>query len=91
MKINNCHQWKVIPLYLVRRYLGRKFKFHSINFIKLCFRWVNIVPFQFTLTSTLVCRSIWFNKPIKIDKKAFVFTVYPISPFKKSVPEYLSV
>ena len=26
---NNFHQWKVIPLYLIRRYLGRNFKFHS--------------------------------------------------------------
>ena len=26
---NNFHQWKVIPLYLIRWYLGRNFKFHS--------------------------------------------------------------
>ena len=26
---NNFHQWKVIPLYLIRRYLGRNFEFHS--------------------------------------------------------------
>ena len=26
---NNFHQWKLIPLYLFRQYLGKKFKFHS--------------------------------------------------------------
>ena len=26
---NNFHRWKVIPLYLIRRYLGRNFKFYS--------------------------------------------------------------
>ena len=25
---NNFHQWKVIPLYLTRQYLGKNFKFH---------------------------------------------------------------
>ena len=25
---NNFHQWKLIPLYLFRQYLGKKFKFH---------------------------------------------------------------
>ena len=26
---NNFHQWKIIPLYLIRQYLGKNFKFHS--------------------------------------------------------------
>ena len=26
---NNFHQWKLIPVYLIRQYLGKKFKFHS--------------------------------------------------------------
>ena len=26
---NNFHQWKLIPLYLIRQYLGKKIKFHS--------------------------------------------------------------
>ena len=26
---NNFHQWKLIPLYLIRQYLGKNFKFHS--------------------------------------------------------------
>ena len=25
---NNLHQWKVIPIYLVRLYSGKKFEFH---------------------------------------------------------------
>ena len=26
---NNFHQWKLIPLYLIRQYFGKNFKFHS--------------------------------------------------------------
>ena len=26
---NNFHQWKLIPVYVFRKYLGKKFKFHS--------------------------------------------------------------
>ena len=26
---NNFHQWKLVPLYLIRQYLGKNFKFHS--------------------------------------------------------------
>ena len=28
-KVNNFHLWQLIPLYLIRQYLGKKFKFHS--------------------------------------------------------------
>ena len=26
---NNFHQWKLVPLYLIRQYSGKIFKFHS--------------------------------------------------------------
>ena len=79
---NNFHQWKLIPLYLIRQYLGNSFNFysnlevsHSIlckfsKFYKEIFiRWGKHLSSPATLPSTVVCQFIWFNKHIQIDNK----------------------
>ena len=80
---NNFHQWKVIPLYLIRRYLGRNFKFHSnleVSHSILCkfprfYKEVIIkhLSSQATLPSTVACQFIWHNKHIQIDNKSTYF------------------
>ena len=80
---NNFHQWKLIPLYLIRQYLGKKFKFHSnleVSHSILCkfpkfykeifIRWGKYLSSLATLPSTIACQFIWFNKYIQIDNKS---------------------
>ena len=80
---NNFHQWKLIPLYLIRQYLGKNFKFHSnleVSHSILCkfpkfykeifIRWGKHLSSLATLPSTVACQFIWFNKHIQIDNKS---------------------
>ena len=79
---NNFHQWKLIPLYLIRQYLGKNFKFHSnleVSHSILCkfpkfykeifIRWGKYISSPATLPSTVACQIIWYNKHIQIDNK----------------------
>ena len=80
---NNFHQWKLIPLYLIRKYLGKIFKFHSslkVSCSILCkfpkvyegifIIWGKQLSSQATLPSTVSCQFIWFNKHIQIDNES---------------------
>ena len=83
---NSFHQWKGIPLYLVRWYSGKNFKFHSYleisrfvlgNFPKfyqeLFLRWGKYISSPVTLLSTVTCQCILFNKHTQIDNKSICF------------------
>ena len=81
---NNFHQWKLIPLYLIRQYLGKNFKFHSnleVNFSILCkflkfykeifIRWGrNLFSSPAILPSTVACQFIGYNKHIQSGNKS---------------------
>ena len=80
---NKFNQWKVILLYLIRRYLGGNFKFHSnleVNHSILCkfprfykkvmIRWGKHLSSPATLPSTVVCQFFWHNKHIQIGNKS---------------------
>ena len=82
---NNFHQWKVIPLYLIRRYLGRNFKFYSnleVSHSILCtfprfykeviIKWGKHLSSPATLPSIVACQFIWHNKHIQMDDLSFV-------------------
>ena len=69
---NNYHQWKVIPLYLIRWYLGRSFKFHSylkVSYSILCkfpifykeviIKWGKHLSSPATLPSNSNLNSVW--------------------------------
>ena len=86
---NNFHQWKVIPHYLIRRYLGRNFKFHSsleVSHSILCkfprfykeviIRWGKHLSSPATLPSIVACQFIWHNKHIQIDNKSTYFYTF---------------
>ena len=86
MSENNFHQWKMIPLYLVHRCLGKHFKFHSnleishsalCNFPKfyqeLFFRQSKYLSSPVTFPSTVACQFILFKKHPKIDTKSIYF------------------
>ena len=80
---NNFHQWKLIPLYLIRQYLGKNFKFHSnleISHSILCkfpkfykeifIRWGKHLSSPATLPSTISSQFVWYNKHIQTDNKS---------------------
>ena len=79
----SAHCWKVIPLHLIKTYLGDTFRFHSnleipVNkiktfpiFYKQIFRnWSTKLSAQPTLPSTIASQVLWYNKYIKVDNKS---------------------
>ena len=81
---HNFHQWKLVPLYFIRQYLGNNFKFHSnleVTHSILCkfpkfyneifIRWGKNLSSPVTLPSTVAFQFIWFNKYIQIGNKSF--------------------
>ena len=83
---NNFHQWKIIPLYLFRQYLGKNFKFHSNlqvshsilrkfpKFYKEIFiRWGKHLASPATLASTVAYVSLFgITSIFKLITKAFI-------------------
>ena len=82
---NSFHQWKLIPLYLIRQYLGKNFKFHSNlevshsilckfpNFYKEIFiRWGKHLCPPANLLSTVACQFIWYNSIFELVIIAFI-------------------
>ena len=82
---NNFHQWKLIPLYLIRQYLGKNLKFHSNlevshsilckfpNFYKEIFiRWGKHLCPPANLLSTVACQFIWYNSIFELVIIAFI-------------------
>ena len=68
---NNFHQWNLIPLYLIRQYLGKNSKFHSnleVSHSILCkfhksyqeifIKWGKYLSSPATLPSTVACQFI---------------------------------
>ena len=83
---NNFHQWKVTPLYLIRRYLGRNFKFHSTlevshsilykfpRFYKeVIIKLSKHLSSPTTLPSIVTCQFIWHKEHNQIDNKSTYF------------------
>ena len=82
---NNFHQYKLIPLYLIRQYLGKNLKFHSNlevshsilckfpNFYKEIFiRWGKHLCPPANLLSTVACQFIWYNSIFELVIIAFI-------------------
>ena len=82
---NNFHQWKLIPLYLIRQYLGKNLKFHSNlevshsilckfpNFYKEIFiRWGKHLCPPANLLSTVAYQFIWYNSIFELVIIAFI-------------------
>ena len=86
---NNFHQWKVIPLYLIQKYLCKNFKFHSNldlrktllrkfpkYYQEMLYKWGTFLSSP-NLPPYIISQFIWFNKKIQIDKMhAFFSSLY---------------
>ena len=83
---NNFHQWKVIPLYLIPKYLCKNFKFHSnldlrksrlSKFPKYyqenVYTWGKFPSSSPNLLSAIISQFIWFKK-IQNDKTHVFFS-----------------
>ena len=78
---------KVIPLYLILKYLCKNLKFHSnLDLRKSCLRkfpkyyqemlhkWGKSLSSSPYLPSTIISQFNWFNKKIEIDKMQIFFS-----------------
>ena len=71
---DNFHDWKVIPLFLIGKHLGKNFKFHNNNDISkyilpkfpafyqgIFIKWINNFTLKSTLSSMILSEVIWFK------------------------------
>ena len=76
------HNWKVIPLFLIGKHLGKNFKFHDNTdrsndilskfpsfYQDIFLKWINNFAAKSTLPSMFLSEVIWFNSNMKVDSK----------------------
>ena len=86
---DDFHDWKVIPLFLIGKHLGKNFKFHNnIDLSKdilskfpsfyqnIFIKWINNYTAKPTLPSMILSEFIWFNSNIKVDSKPVHFSFF---------------
>ena len=86
---DNFNDWKVIPLFLVGKHLGKHFKFHNnvdanndilskfLSFRRDVFiTWINNYTSKPTVPSMILFEFIWFNSGIKDDNKPVPFPFF---------------
>ena len=84
---DDFHYWKVTPLFLMGKHLGKNFKFHNNidinNDILLKFpsfyqdifiKWINNFTSKSTIPSIILSEFIWFNSNIKVGSKSVYFS-----------------
>ena len=86
---DNFHDWKVIPLFLISKHLGKSFKFDNnidisndilskfLSFYQDIFiKWINIFTSKSIFPSLILSEVIWFNSNIKVDSKPVHFSFF---------------
>ena len=86
---NDFHDWKVIPLFLIGKNLGKNFKFHnnidinndilskfSSSYQDIFIKCINNYTSKPTLPSMILSDFIWFNSNIKVDSKPVHFSFF---------------
>ena len=83
---DNTHDWKIIPKYLISRFFGKKFIFHSnLNFNRILLN--AFPPFYKSIftnwktyfyctpesPSCILSEFLWFNEHINIENKCIFF------------------
>ena len=84
------HDWKIIPLFVISKHLGKNFKFHnnidiSNNILSkfpsfyqnIFIKWINNFTLKSTFPSMILSEVIWFNSNIKVDSKPVHFSFFP--------------
>ena len=86
---DDFHDWKVIPIFLIGKYLCKNFKFHnnielSNDILSKCpsfyqdifIKWINNYTEKPTLPFMILSEFIWFNSNIKVDSKPVHFSFF---------------
>ena len=85
----NFHDWKIIPLHIIHKSLGKKFVFHSnlkVNkkltksFLKyyreIINAWGSKFSCQTLVPSAILSQFLWFNSQIQIGNKGVFFSSF---------------
>ena len=83
------HDWKIIPLFVISKHLGKNFKFHnnidiSNNILSkfpsfyqnIFIKWISNFTLKSTFPSMILSEVIWFNSNIKVDSKPVHFSFF---------------
>ena len=86
---DDFHDWKVIPLFLIDKHLGKNFNFHNNidisndilskfpSFYRDIFiKWINNFTSKSTLPFMILSEVIWFNSNINVDSKPVQFSFF---------------
>ena len=86
---DDFHDWKIPPLFLIGKHLGKNFKFHN-NIVKsngipskfpsfyqdIFIKWINNFTSKSTLQSMILSEVICFNSNIKVGSKPVRFSFF---------------
>ena len=80
---NSFHEWKLIPLFLIKNSLGSSFKFHSNLFFKrnifffyssfykeIFLYWKKYLTIKPEIPSCIFSQYLWYNENISVDKNS---------------------
>ena len=83
----NFHDWKIVPLFIIEKYLGKYFKFHSNLQIRrnlICKfptyyqnvinNWSKNLSNEANVPSTILSQFLWFNRQIQIGGATIYFS-----------------
>ena len=85
----NFHDWKILPLHIIHKSLGKKFVFHSnlkVNkkliksfpkyYREIINTWGNKFSCQTLVPSAILSQFLWFNSQIQIGNKSVFFPFF---------------
>ena len=80
---NSFHEWKLIPLFLIKNSFGSSFKFHSNLFFKrnkikffpsfykeIFLYWKKYLTRKPEIPSCILSQYLWYNENIQVDKNS---------------------
>ena len=86
---NTCHDWKIIPSFLIKKYLGENFQFHSNlhfrnsmilnipSFYKEILKdWRQFFSSFTVIPSCILSQHLWYNRFIKVDNLGICFSKF---------------
>ena len=86
---SNVHNWKIIPLFFIHKYLGKSFKFHSNlridnqnvklfpkYFQEVIQTWSKNLSCTAKIPSAILSQFLWFNSQILIDNNTVHFRYF---------------
>ena len=86
---NDFNDWKIIPLFVIGKHLGKNFQLHNNTDINndllskfssfyqdIFIKWINNSTAKPTLPSMILSELIWFNSIIKVDSKPAYFSFF---------------